>query len=50
MIDERFGARRTEWVEVPSQRVLERQNPTGEAVVCFIPTVGVMCFVPPPET
>jgi hypothetical protein len=50
LIDERFGARGVEWVDVPSHRVLERQNPIGEAVVCFIPTVGVMCFVPPPET
>jgi hypothetical protein len=50
LIDERFGARDSRWTSVPSNRVLERQNPTGEAVVCFLPTLGVMCFVPPPET
>ena len=50
LIDERFGARDSRWTPVPRGRVLDRQNPTGEAVVCFLPTIGVMCFVPPPET
>ena len=49
-IDERFGGHESQWTQVPPGRVLDRQNPTGEAVVCFIPSVGVMCFVPPPET
>ena len=51
LIDDRFGARDSRWTSVPSNRVLDRrQNPTGEAVVCFLPTLGIMCFVPPPET
>ena len=50
LIDERFGARGAQWTEVPPGRVLDRVNPTGEPVVCFLPDIGVMCFVPPPET
>jgi len=25
-------------------------NPTGKAVACFAEGIGIMCFVPPPET
>lgn len=39
------------WVSVPWERVLRRvDNPTGEAVVCYVPhTELIMCFVRPPE-
>lgn len=50
LIDERFGSRDTLWTPVPRNRVLDRNNPTGEPIVCFLPGLGVMCFVPPPET
>jgi hypothetical protein len=40
-----------EWVQVPSEKILHRlDNPTGRAVVCWTPIVGIMCFVPGPET
>lgn len=36
------------WVDVPPERVLVGEaNPTGGAVACWTPTVGVLCFVPP---
>lgn len=39
------------WVPVPWERVLRRtDNPTGEAVVCYVPqTELIMCFVRPPD-
>jgi len=37
------------WVAVPPQRVVYRENPTGEAVVCARSHV-IICFVPAPET
>lgn len=40
-----------EWRTVPDDRVLTRNdNPTGRAVVCWTPTAGVLCFVPPPQS
>ena len=40
-----------EWKTVPSRAVLKRMdNPTGQAVVCYTPTLGIMCFVRGPET
>ena len=42
---------RNEWVEVPAEKILHRlDNPTGRGVVCWTPFVGIMCFVPGPET
>ncbi len=39
------------WEPVPPQAVLKRtDNPTGRAVVCSIPTLGIICFVRGPET
>lgn len=37
------------WVKIPSNRVLHRENPTGEAVVCARGHL-IFCFVPAPET
>jgi hypothetical protein len=40
-----------EWTTVPPRAVLNRMdNPTGQAVVCYTPTLGIMCFVRGPET
>ncbi len=39
------------WLPVPHERVLDRgDNPTGHAVVCWLPTVGIMCFVRPSDS
>jgi hypothetical protein len=39
------------WMEVPQHAILHRlDNPTGRAVVCWTPVVGIMCFVPGPQT
>lgn len=40
-----------QWLRVPSDAVLKRtDNPTGRAVVCWTPSLGIMCFVRGPET
>jgi hypothetical protein len=39
------------WLPVPSNRVLEHTpNPTGRAIVCYLPGQGILCFVRPSET
>jgi hypothetical protein len=39
------------WVTVPPERVLDHiANPTGRAVVCYAPALGILCFVRPDET
>ncbi len=43
------GAAVPMWVPVPPGRVLARENPTGKAVACWLPSAGVMCFVRPAE-
>lgn len=35
-----------EWVDVPNDRILRRDNPTGVPVMCWLPHRGVICFVP----
>lgn len=35
-----------DWVDVPADKVLRRDNPTGEPVMCWLPHRGVICFVP----
>jgi hypothetical protein len=38
------------WLEIPPDKVLNRtDNPTGRAVVCWSPALGIMCFVRGPE-
>ncbi|HUZ75824.1 MAG TPA: hypothetical protein VMU87_22785 [Stellaceae bacterium] len=38
------------WVAVPPDKVLRRvDNPTGRAVVCYLPGWGILCFVTPDE-
>jgi hypothetical protein len=39
----------TAWVAVPAERIVRRaDNPTGHAVLCWTPVLGIMCFVPGP--
>jgi hypothetical protein len=39
------------WIPVPDDKVLRRtDNPTGRAVVCWLPNRGVMCFIAGSET
>lgn len=39
------------WETVPPEAVLQRtSNPTGNAVVCYTPFRGILCFVRGPET
>jgi len=38
------------WLSLPPDRVLHQDNPTGEAIACYLPTLGIICFVPPPQT
>ena len=40
-----------EWRPIPPEKVLEgTDNPTGRAVVCYAPGIGIMCFIRGPET
>lgn len=36
------------WHPVPDEKVLDESvaNPTGQAVVCWSPHLGILCFVP----
>ncbi len=37
------------WVEIPERKIIRPDsNPTGRAVLCWSPTLGIMCFVPGP--
>jgi hypothetical protein len=37
------------WMVVPPDKILRRyDNPTGRAVVCWTPALGIMCFVQGP--
>jgi hypothetical protein len=39
------------WLVVPQDKILKRvDNPTGRAVVCYTPALGIMCFVRAAET
>jgi hypothetical protein len=40
----------TSWLRVPWNRVLHKDNPTGRAVACHLPSLGIICFVPPPQS
>ena len=44
------GADEPEWVIVPREKILARDNPTGQPVVCWTPLTGVLCFVLPALT
>ena len=50
-IDRTWGLSATFWLRVPRERILDRtDNPTGQAVLCFTPSAGILCFVRPPES
>jgi hypothetical protein len=37
------------WVAIPEGKIVRRtDNPTGRAVLCWSPAMGIMCFVPGP--
>lgn len=39
------------WLIVPPDKILQRMdNPTGRAIVCWTPQLGIMCFVPAAQT
>jgi hypothetical protein len=39
------------WLPVPPDRVLQHTtNPTGRAIVCYLPGEGILCFVRPAES
>lgn len=39
------------WLPVPPGRVLQHTtNPTGRAIVCYLPGEGILCFVRPAES
>ena len=36
------------WVPIPPSKILhDKKSPTGMAILCHLPTVGVLCFVLP---
>jgi hypothetical protein len=40
-----------EWRPIPPDKILPgTDNPTGHAVVCYAPGIGIMCFIRGPET
>jgi hypothetical protein len=40
-----------QWRAVPDHLILNRSdNPTGRAVVCWTPSVGILCFIRAPES
>ena len=37
------------WLRIPVEKVVHRtDNPTGGAILCWSPALGVLCFVPGP--
>jgi hypothetical protein len=50
LIDERYGpGTEARWVPVPPQKIVRNAgNPTGSAVACWTPAMGILCFVLPP--
>ena len=40
-----------EWRQVPDDLTLNRRdNPTGRAIACWTPQVGILCFIRAPES
>jgi hypothetical protein len=47
----RAGVLQPRWIPVPFDRILQRvDNPTGKAILCWLPGMGVLCFVRPDDT
>lgn len=39
-----------QWMPVPPEKILQHvSNPTGRAVVCYTPSLGILCFVRPSD-
>jgi hypothetical protein len=38
------------WIFIPRRIILRVPNPTGEAILCWTPNRGPICFVPPPAS
>lgn len=37
-----------DWVRVPPEKILKHtENPTGYAVLCWTPSLGILCFIMP---
>jgi hypothetical protein len=36
------------WIPIPRRIILYVPNPTGEAILCWTPNRGPLCFIPPP--
>lgn len=37
------------WLSVPEEKIVYRaDNPTGQAILCWSPDFGIMCFIPGP--
>jgi len=45
-----LGVKEPMWVAIPHAKIVLTTNPTGRAVVCWMPGSGVLCFVRPVET
>lgn len=50
LVDQRFRASTEFWIPVPPEKTLTIENPTGQAVACYLPEAGLICFVPAPES
>lgn len=50
-IGRQFRVKEGFWEDVDPSRILQRtDNPTGRAVACWMPALGVMCFIRAPES
>ena len=50
LIGRQFDLDPPRWVEVPPSHVLKKtDNPVGRAVACWLPSIGILCFVLPAQ-
>lgn len=35
------------WIDVPETAIVRNENPTGQPLLCWSPTRGILCFVQP---
>jgi len=50
LIGRQFDVPKEHWEAVDPERILERtDNPTGRAIACWVPGIGVLCFIRPPD-
>jgi len=49
-IGRQFDVPQEHWEAIDPERILQRtDNPTGRAIACWVPGIGVLCFIRPPE-